>query len=330
MDTGDNTVDITVMRLDVVGGMAVVGPGQGAAIGLEHAVAVADGEEGGRVRALGHVREADAQDDLNLLTDDEVADEQPQDARHPYCSRDRREWLDFELRGVLDLDVDLAGYRVEQLAQLAGHVVGDLLRALDEVEVAAAGIGDGGQECLVEVLSDAEGAGADARRTQVGRIRGQRGRIDEADVGQLIGQEQAAVDAVGGEVSLERVGSGGPAAVQVGAAACVDVLERSSAFVLFAVVARQEPTTVSTWSSYRPGAVENKGDVDGGPFWLSCGALFRRGGLDEDVAGGACLGADKGAVGAGGERGHSGGASFRRSGWCRHRLRRRRAATRAP
>jgi hypothetical protein len=63
---------------------------------------------------------------------------------------------------VLDLDGHLAGHGVEQLAELAGHVVGNLLRALDEVEVAAAGIGDGGQQRLVEVLPDSEVAGADA------------------------------------------------------------------------------------------------------------------------------------------------------------------------
>ncbi len=53
MDTGDNTVDITVTRLVVIGGVGGVLPGEGAAIGLENAVAVADGEEGGRVAPTG-------------------------------------------------------------------------------------------------------------------------------------------------------------------------------------------------------------------------------------------------------------------------------------
>ncbi len=34
MDGGHGAVDVAVARLGVVGGMAVVGPGQGAAIGL--------------------------------------------------------------------------------------------------------------------------------------------------------------------------------------------------------------------------------------------------------------------------------------------------------
>ena len=40
MDAGDGAVDITDARLVVVGGMAGVGPGEGAAIGLEDTVAV--------------------------------------------------------------------------------------------------------------------------------------------------------------------------------------------------------------------------------------------------------------------------------------------------
>jgi hypothetical protein len=91
--------------------------------------------------------------------------------------------------------------------------------------VAAARIGDGGQERLVEVGTHAEGAGADARRPQVRREGGQRGRIGDADVGQPIGQEQRAVDALGGGVPLQRIGPGGPAAVQVGRASRVDLLE---------------------------------------------------------------------------------------------------------
>src|SRR5688572_22547061 len=96
MDTGDDTVDLAVARLVVVGGMGGVLPGEGAAIGLEDAVTVADGEEGGHVRADRHVREAHVQDDLHLLTDDQVADEQPQDARRTDATRHRRERLDLE------------------------------------------------------------------------------------------------------------------------------------------------------------------------------------------------------------------------------------------
>ncbi len=53
MDGRHGTVDVAVARLRIVGGMVGVGPGEGAAIGFEHAVAVADGEEGGRVAPTG-------------------------------------------------------------------------------------------------------------------------------------------------------------------------------------------------------------------------------------------------------------------------------------
>ena len=51
----------------------------------------------------------------------------------------------------------------EQFAELAREEVGDLLRLLDEVEVATAGLGHPGEKLLIEVSADAECARPDAR-----------------------------------------------------------------------------------------------------------------------------------------------------------------------
>ena len=61
-----------------------------------------------------------------------------------------------------DDEHDVAGGDGERLAHLAGDELGDLRRALDEVEVAAARLGDAGEEDLVEVRADAEGRRRDA------------------------------------------------------------------------------------------------------------------------------------------------------------------------
>lgn len=255
---------------------------------------------------------------------------------------------------MLDLDGHLAGDGVEQLAELAGHVVGDLLRALDEVEMATAGIGDGGQERLVEVGPDAEGARADARGAQVGRKGGQRRRIGDAVVGQAIGQEQAAVDAIRAEVGLDAIGPGGPAAMQVGGAAGVHVLEPQQRLRLIGrageaggdhglnpivvgddgkpILGRQAGERaldgVLGERQLRPGhgagPIEDESDVDRGALRRLAGSLLGRGRPEQDVARGARAGADELAVGAGGERGHvappSGGQAGAGIGSGRQRL----------
>jgi hypothetical protein len=98
---------------------------------------------------------------------------------------------------MLDLDGHLARHHIEQLAELAGDVVGNLLRLLDEVEVPAARMADAVSRAR-RSRRDAEGRRTDAGRPQVGGEGGQRGRIGDADVGQPIGQQQGAVDALGG------------------------------------------------------------------------------------------------------------------------------------
>lgn len=69
-------------------------------------------------------------------------------------------------------------------AELAGHGVHDVRRVADEIEVAAAGIGNGVEENLVEVGADAERARRDARDAEVFREGGRLGRLGETDVGE--------------------------------------------------------------------------------------------------------------------------------------------------
>ncbi len=80
----------------------------------------------------------------------------------------------------------------QQLAQLAPEEVGDLPRVLDEVEVAAPGLGQAAEQPLVEIGADAERARRHAAPPQLGRVAGQLARVGDADVGEAVGQQQAA------------------------------------------------------------------------------------------------------------------------------------------
>ena len=95
----------------------------------------------------------------------------------------------------------------------------------DEVEVAAAGVGHALEQRLVEVGADAEGARGDAAVAQLAREPLELRVVDDPDVGEAVGEQQDAVDAVGGEAARDLLAAGQPAAVEVRAAAGVDVPE---------------------------------------------------------------------------------------------------------
>jgi len=267
---------------------------------------------------------------------DHVSQEKTDLGRGADAGDDRRDRLDLHLHGVLDVDDDLARDGVEQLAELAGHNVHDLLGPVDEVEVATARIGHGGQELLVEVGPDAEGARRDTGRAQVGRDRGQLGGVDDADVRLSIGQDQASVHTLGRQVLLDLLGTGDPATVEVGRAARVDRLKAQQRLLLgpggreagadygldLLVVGHDaesvpgaEPLEGAFDGVFREadlgpghgaGAVEDERHVDRRPLGQpGAGAALWRGHLNEHEPAAAVAGADEVAVCLGGEvRGH--------------------------
>ena len=119
----------------------------------------------GVLQADGHVvrvprfslREGDAYDGLNGLAAEQGADLDP-----PRCAvfaaREIVEGFDDRTLPRFDHQHHLADRDRQGLAHLARHEVGDLHGRLDELEVAAAGVGHAAQQGLVEVGADAEGA----------------------------------------------------------------------------------------------------------------------------------------------------------------------------
>ena len=75
------------------------------------------------------------------------------------CGRDG---LDIDAFAGEDLEGDVAGDDLERLPHLARDGVADLGRVRDVVEVAAAGVGEFGEQLLVEVRADPERGRRDA------------------------------------------------------------------------------------------------------------------------------------------------------------------------
>ena len=136
------------------------------------------------------------------------------------CGRDG---LDIDALAGKDLERDVAGDDLEGLPHLARDGVPDLGRVRDVVEVAAAGIGEFGEERLIEVLPDTERGRRDATSLELGRVTGQFAGVLDADVGEAVGQQQAAVDALGQEVAGDLLAATQPAAAQVRAATSLDL-----------------------------------------------------------------------------------------------------------
>ena len=168
-------------------------------------------------------RERDADDGVDRLAGEETAE---LDAPRVPGAR-ARELVQRRDDGALpcfDHEHDVAGGDGERLAHLAADELGDLRGALDEVEVAAAGLGEPREEHLVEVGADAEGRGGDAAAAHGRHARDDLVVVGEAGVGEAVGQQEAAADRVVAERPRDLVAARGPAAVEVRARA----LARSS------------------------------------------------------------------------------------------------------
>lgn len=97
---------------------------------------------------------------------------------------------------------------------------------LGEVRAAAARVGHGGHEHLVEALAEPDGGGANALALGgAARQAGQHDWIGETDVRHPVGQEQHAAGACVGREPTERLGALQPAAGQVGVTARVDLFD---------------------------------------------------------------------------------------------------------
>ena len=148
--------------------------------------------------------------------------------------------------GRRDLQRDVARDHVERLADLAGDVVGDRPRVGDVVEVAAAGSGHGLEQHLVEVGAHAKGRRLHAARAELGGVLGQLVAIGDADVGQAVGQQQDAIDALAGQVHGDLLAAAQPALAEVGLVARVDPADRAGSHLAATPTSpRVERTTTS-------------------------------------------------------------------------------------
>ena len=104
----------------------------------------------------------------------------------------------------------------------------------DEVEVAAAGGRHRLEEHLVEVLADPERRRGDAPGAQLPGVPGELVAVGDPHVGEAVGEEEAAVDALVGERLGDLLGAPQPALAEVRRAAgvdCAEPVERGSARV---------------------------------------------------------------------------------------------------
>ena len=138
------------------------------------------------------------------------------------CGRDG---LDIDAFAGEDFEGDVARDDLEGLPHLARDGVADLGRVRDVVEVAAAGIGELGEQVLIEVGADAERGRRDAAGLEFGGVAGELGRVLDADVGEAVRQQQAAVHALLHQVAGDLLAAAQPATAQVRAAAGVDLDE---------------------------------------------------------------------------------------------------------
>ena len=117
---------------------------------------------------------------------------------------------------------DVARDDLERLAHLGRDRVADLRRVGDVVEVAATRVGERLEQVLVEVVADAEGRRRDAAGTELGGMVAELVRVGDPDIGQAVGQQQAAIDAQLGEVAGHLLAAAQPALAEVRAATRLD------------------------------------------------------------------------------------------------------------
>ena len=251
-------------------------------------------------------------------------------ARPPACSTpERRERVDADGVGQAQLEDHLAGDDLQGLAHLGGDVVPHLGHVTGVVEVAAAVVGHGLEQRLVEVRPDAERAGGHAPSAEVVGEPGELRRVGHAAVGEAVGEEQDAVDALGLEARGRLLAAGEPARVEVRAVARQDRGQapgrlaaglgrgrRAGHHDLHLVVVGDDREAVLGLEAvdglegrllgerelvvpaHGARAVEHEGEVDGRPAAGRVGRDGRRRDLDEQEALAAPVGADEAAVGA--------------------------------
>jgi hypothetical protein len=102
--------------------------------------------------------------------------------------------------------------------------VGNLLRALHVVEVAAAGFSHAGDEVLVKVGADAERAGGDPAEGEFAHVVEDLFVVGESFVGEAIGEQKDSLD-TGAYVGADLLGAGEPASEEVGVGACIELID---------------------------------------------------------------------------------------------------------
>ena len=214
-------VHLDVARLVVA--LLAGGPGEtrGPVRAGERVVGVVDADP--HVAKLPHraLRERHAQDGREGLAAVERADRDLPAAPLP-AAREVVERLDEGAFARVHDDDGLADGRAERLADLARDEVADLGGGLDEVEVAAAGVGHAAQQHLVEVGADAEAGRGDAVVALVRRPPHDLVVVGDPVVRETVGQEQAAADGLARAVLEKLPAADQPAAVEIGAAARLD------------------------------------------------------------------------------------------------------------
>ena len=124
--------------------------------------------------------------------------------------------------GQDQLEDDLAGHDLEGLPHLGRDVVAHLVDVAGEVEVAAAVVGHRLEQRLVEVDADPERAGRHPAPPEVEGEAAELLAVGDADVGEAVGEQQDAVDALLREARRDLLAAGQPARMEVGAAAGLD------------------------------------------------------------------------------------------------------------
>ena len=223
---GDHAVHVAVPGLGVVHGVVRVRPGgrdrlQRGPRPIERPVPIRDPDERPDLPSRLAEVEGEPEHDRQHLARHHVAQEHV-DPATALLDAERRQRLDSDGLGQDELQDHLAGDDLEGLPHLARDVVPHLDHVADEVEVAAAGIRHALEQGLVEVRADPERAGRDPPAPQVVGPPDELVAIRDPDVGEAVGQEQDAVDALGPEAAGDLVAAGEPAAVEVRAPPRVD------------------------------------------------------------------------------------------------------------
>ena len=214
-------------------------------LGAQGALAILDTHVNLAGRAWRPSGQGEAQDRVQHLSAEQRAELDPPGVALPRA-REVVQRLDERALPRLDHEHDVAGGDGERLADLGPDELGDLRRPFDEVEVAAARLGQLGEECLVEVGAHAESGGGDPALPQRRRLRDDLLGGGDPHVGEPVGQQQAAAHGVVAQRPAHLLAPGEPARVQVRAAAIADAGDPLFGRRLASGVARLEGTTTST------------------------------------------------------------------------------------